>query len=118
MVSSWVGFACGYANFGDLQWRLPLAFQIPWGIILFIGLATFMPDSPRQLIQKGKVEEARKEFGRIRNDLFSHEIQQEFNFMHSQIEYEMNREVLSFWEIYKLYSHRVLVYVFTKQTVE
>ncbi|KAH8817040.1 hypothetical protein F5884DRAFT_242451 [Xylogone sp. PMI_703] len=109
MASSWVGFACGFAPYGALQWRLPLALQVPWGIILFIGLATFMPNSPRQLIQKGKVEEARAEFGRIRADLHSHEVQQEFEFMKAQIEYEQNRDILSIWQIYRLYRHRVLV---------
>jgi hypothetical protein len=109
MVSSWVGFACGYAAYGPVQWRLPLAFQIPWGIVLFIGLATFMPNSPRQLIQNGRIDEARAEFGRIRNDLHSSEVQEEFVFMKSQIEYEHNREVLTFWEIWRLYRHRVSV---------
>jgi hypothetical protein len=109
MVSSWVGFACGYASYGPLQWRLPLAFQIPWGIILLIGLSTFMPNSPRQLIQKGKIDESRAAFGRIRNDLQSDDVQQEFAFMKAQIEYEQSREVLNFMEIWKLYRHRVLV---------
>jgi hypothetical protein len=115
MVSGWVGFSCQFAPYGTVQWRLPLALQVPWGIILFIGLATFMPDSPRQLIQKGKVDEARTEFCRIRADLHSYEVHQEFGFMRAQIEYEQNQEILTFWEIYKLYQHRVLVYVVTGQ---
>lgn len=91
------------------QWRLPLGIQIPWGIILFIGLATFMPNSPRQLIRNGKVDQARLEFIRIRRDLHSHEAQEEFAFMHAQIEYEMEREAKSFAEIWKLYRRRALV---------
>src|SRR6201996_2903464 len=78
MVSNWVGYACGYASNGNLQWRLPLAIQVPWGIILFAGLATFMPNSPRQLIRNNKLEEARRAFIRIRSDLSSHEVHQEF----------------------------------------
>jgi MFS family permease len=73
MMSNWVGMACGYAPYGALQWRLPLGIQIPWGIIMFVGLSTFMPNSPRQLIRKGKVEQARTAFTRIRRDLASHE---------------------------------------------
>jgi MFS family permease len=111
MLSSWVGFACGYAPYGAAQWRVPLALQLPWGIIMFVGLATFMPNSPRQLVQKGKIDEARAEFCRIRADLYSHEVQEEFGFMRAQIEYEQNREILTIWDIYKLYRHRVLVYV-------
>jgi hypothetical protein len=38
MSANWIGFACGYAPYGVAQWRVPLALQIPWGIILFTGL--------------------------------------------------------------------------------
>ncbi|KAJ9215891.1 hypothetical protein DTO166G4_2435 [Paecilomyces variotii] len=108
MMSNWVGFACGYAPYGPTQWRLPLGIQIPWGIIMFIGLATFMPNSPRQLIRNGKVEQARIEFIRIRRDLHSHEVHREFALMRAQIEYEMQREITSYREIFKLFRHRVL----------
>ncbi|OQU98784.1 hypothetical protein CLAIMM_04514 [Cladophialophora immunda] len=109
MTANWVGYACNFAPYGSLQWRLPLALQIPWGIIMFIGLATFMPNSPRYLIQKGKVEEARIAFCRIRQDLHSHEVMEEFTLMKSQIQFEMERKLPSFWEAFRLYRHRILV---------
>ncbi|WPH00512.1 putative MFS monosaccharide transporter [Acrodontium crateriforme] len=109
MMSNWVGFACSYAPYGAVQWRLPLAIQIPWGVILFIGLWKFMPDSPRQLIRKGKIDEARLEFIKIRRDLLSHELQEEFALMHAQIEYEMEREIRSYGEIFKLFRRRAFV---------
>jgi len=109
MTSNWVGMACGYAAYGSKQWRLPLGLQIPWGIVLFIGLSTFMPNSPRQLIRNGKVEEARSEYIKIRRDLQSHEAIEEFALMHAQIEYEMQREITSYREMWKLYRHRILV---------
>lgn len=111
MMSNWVGFAGSYAPYGQMQWRLPLAIQIPWGVVMFAGLATFMPNSPRQLIRQGKVSQARTEFAKIRRDLEPMEMQREFALMESQIEYEMTRELRSFREIYKLYQHRVLVSV-------
>lgn len=111
MVANWVGFACGYAPYGDLQWRLPLALQIPWGIIMFISLATFMPNSPRQLIQAGKVEQARQVFQRIWAGSDLDEVSEEFKIMHAQLEYEDTRQVPSYWEIFNLYRHRVMVYV-------
>lgn len=111
MLSNWVGYACSYAPYGRVQWRLPLGIQIPWGVILFLGLATFMPNSPRQLIRSGKIEEARSEFVKIRRDLHSHEVQEEFALMRTQIEYEMEREITSYREIFRLFRHRVLVYV-------
>ncbi|KAL3469067.1 general substrate transporter [Aspergillus californicus] len=109
MASNWIGYACSWAPYGAVQWRLPLAIQIPWGIIMFCGLATFMPNSPRYLIRTGKVEEARNEFSRIRRDLNSLELRQEFAQMLAQIEYESEREITSYKEIFKLFRHRALV---------
>jgi MFS family permease len=109
MMSNWVGFACGYAPYGPTQWRLPLGLQVPWGIVLFIGLATFMPNSPRQLIRNGKVDQARIEFIRIHRDLQSHEVHEEFALMRAQIEFEMQRELTSYKEIFKVFRHRVMV---------
>ncbi|CAI7648586.1 unnamed protein product [Penicillium manginii] len=109
MMSNWVGYACSYAPYGPVQWRLPLGIQIPWGVIMFIGLSTFMPNSPRQLIRSGKVEDAAREFTRIRRGFGEEEVQQEFALMQAQIEYEMEREITSYKEIFKLYRSRVLV---------
>lgn len=109
MTSNWVGFAGGFAPYGQAQWRVPLGLQIPWGIVLFTGLVTFMPNSPRQLIQRGRVEEARHEFTKIRSDLQSHVVQEEFGLMKAQIEFEMRREIPTFKEIWKTYRRRVLV---------
>ncbi|KAF2758973.1 putative MFS monosaccharide transporter [Pseudovirgaria hyperparasitica] len=107
MSSNFVGFASGYAPYGQIQWRLPLALQIPWGIILFCGLITFMPNSPRQLIRRGKPEEARAEFVKIRRTSASAaDVQQEFALMQRQIEFEMQREVKSYKDIFRLYRHR------------
>lgn len=109
MMSNWVGFACGFAPYGSTQWRLPLGLQIPWGVIMFIGLQTFMPNSPRQLIRSGKIDQARIEFIKIRRDLKSHEVQEEFALMKSQIEYETEKEMTSYRDIFKAHKHRVLV---------
>ena len=111
MCANWVGFAGSFAPYGEAQWRVPLALQLPWGIVLFFGLSTFMPNSPRELVRKGRVEDARDAFLKIRSDLGSHEVQGEFTLMRAQIEYEMAREITSYAEIWRLYRHRVLVYV-------
>jgi hypothetical protein len=112
MTADWVGFACGYASYGAVQWRLPLALQIPWGIVLFAGLVTFMPNPPRQLIRHGKVEQALRFFTRIRSDLHSRDVQQKFSLMKDQIEFEMEREIPSYREIFRIYRHRALVYAY------
>ncbi|KAE8353066.1 MFS monosaccharide transporter [Aspergillus coremiiformis] len=109
MASNWVGYACSFAPYGPVQWRLPLGIQIPWGIIMFFGLITFMPNSPRHLIKSGMVEQARDEFRRIRRDLHPNEMHREFDIMAAQIEYEMEREITSYKDIFRLFRHRVLV---------
>ncbi|KAL2107132.1 hypothetical protein VUR80DRAFT_5659 [Thermomyces stellatus] len=111
MTSNWVGFAGGFAPYGQVQWRVPLALQIPWGIILFLGLVSFMPHSPRQLIKSGKIEQARREFSKTRSKLEVHEVQEEFDLMRAQIEFESHRKVPTLFEIWKLYRRRVLVSV-------
>ena len=68
-----------------------------------------MPNSPRQLIRQGKVDQARIAFVQIRRDLHSHDIQEEFALMRAQIEFEADREVKTYSEIFKLYRHRALV---------
>ncbi|KAH8805154.1 solute carrier family 2 [Xylogone sp. PMI_703] len=114
MMSNWIGFAFSYAPYGASQWRGPLAIQIPWGIILFIGLATFMPNSPRQLIRQGRIDEARDEYVKIRRGLQTHEAHQEFALMHAQIEFERAREITSYKEIFKVFRHRALVSIFVQ----
>ena len=68
-----------------------------------------MPDSPRQLIRKGHVDRARVEFIKIRRDLHSTEAQEEFALMHAQIEYEMEREIKSYKDIFRLFRRRAMV---------
>lgn len=114
-MSNWVGMACAQAPYGPVQWRLPLGIQIPWGVILFIGLSTFMPNSPRQLIRHGKIEEARKAFAQVRRDLLADDVQDEFLLMRSQIEFEMEREVRSYGEIFRLFRRRAFVLVSYQQ---
>lgn len=76
---------------------------------MFFGLITFMPDSPRHLIRKGNVEQARAEFKKIRRDLRADEFQQEFAAMVAQIHYEKEREISSYKDIFRLFRRRALV---------
>ncbi|KAI1170189.1 putative MFS monosaccharide transporter [Nemania sp. FL0916] len=109
LTANWVGFAGSFAPYGPVQWRLPLGLQAPWGIILFICLATYMPKSPRELIQKGDIDGARQEFAKIRSDVPPHEVREEFALMKAQIEYEKQRTFSKYRDIFKVYQHRVLV---------
>ena len=40
----------------SIQWRFPLAFQTLFAIIV-LGIVPFLPESPRYLISRGKVDE-------------------------------------------------------------
>ncbi|KAL4890581.1 general substrate transporter [Aspergillus ambiguus] len=54
-IAYWIDYG---AHFGppDLVWRFPIAFQIVFGIIIIVGMF-FLPDSPRYLISKDKIQE-------------------------------------------------------------
>lgn len=59
------GIFLGYCtNFGtknysnSTQWRVPLGLSFAWALFMIIGM-TFVPESPRFLVENGKTEEAR-----------------------------------------------------------
>lgn len=45
LFPNWVGYACFFAK-GNAQWRIGLACQIPFAVILSLG-AFMLPESPR-----------------------------------------------------------------------
>jgi hypothetical protein len=112
-LSNWSGFACSYAPYGPVQWRVPLSIQIPWGIILMCGLLTFMPQSPRELIKRGQIEAGRAAFTKLRTDLGSEEaIYQEFDLMCRQIDFELHRQ-MPWREGFRTFRHRILISIGT-----
>lgn len=107
MLANWIGFACGYAPDGPVQWRLPLALQLPWGVILFLGAQFILPESPRWLIQHGHDERARKSFSKVHRGI--QDADQEFEIMQSQILFEESRDAISWKEAFTKYRHRALI---------
>lgn len=49
-------------------YRIPMAVQLIFPIILVPGLLTFAPESPRWLLSRGKIEQARESLLRLRGD--------------------------------------------------
>ncbi|KAH3671351.1 hypothetical protein WICMUC_004648 [Wickerhamomyces mucosus] len=65
-----LGIFLGYcANYGtksytnSAQWRIPLGLCFLYALLMIFGM-TFMPESPRFLVEVGKIEEARKSIAR------------------------------------------------------
>ncbi|OJJ06679.1 hypothetical protein ASPVEDRAFT_140773 [Aspergillus versicolor CBS 583.65] len=54
-IAYWIDFGAHYGP-SDLVWRFPIAFQIFFGIIIIVGM-WYLPDSPRYLISKDRIEE-------------------------------------------------------------
>lgn len=59
MFSTWVdlGFYLHYKN--SINWRFPIAFQVVFALIVMV-LVTILPESPRWLIKKGRLDEAKQ----------------------------------------------------------
>ncbi|KAJ4984905.1 MFS monosaccharide transporter [Stagonosporopsis vannaccii] len=72
------------------SYRIPIAVQFLWAIILAIGLA-LLPESPRFWVKKGKLDKAAAALGRVRGQpLDSEYIQDELAEIIANHEYEMS----------------------------
>jgi sugar porter (SP) family MFS transporter len=47
------------------QYRIPIAIQFAWGVVLATGLC-FLPESPRYFVKRGNIEAARKSLATLR----------------------------------------------------
>ncbi|KAK1996050.1 hypothetical protein LX36DRAFT_638716 [Colletotrichum falcatum] len=68
-IAYWYGF---YFLQGSIRWRFPVSFQSFFTIIVMIGLL-YLPDSPRWLAMKGRMEEAREVTSRLLGKPIDHE---------------------------------------------
>ncbi|KAL5604309.1 hypothetical protein BROUX41_002282 [Berkeleyomyces rouxiae] len=79
-----------HKNNDTTSYRVPIAVQFAWSLILFGGML-FLPETPRFLIKQGKHEEAAKSLCRLRRlDPDHEEIQAELAEIRANHEYEMS----------------------------
>ncbi|KND87650.1 putative glucose transporter rco-3 [Tolypocladium ophioglossoides CBS 100239] len=72
------------------SYRIPIAVQFAWSLILFTGLI-FLPETPRYLIRRDKPKKAMKSLGIIRRLPADHPaIQQEYDEIKASHEYELS----------------------------
>ncbi|KAI9269180.1 general substrate transporter [Phascolomyces articulosus] len=65
-IAYWLEFGLYFVN-GEFPWRFPLAFQMVFGIILFVG-TYFLPESPRWLQSKDREEDCKMVLARLWTD--------------------------------------------------
>ncbi|KAI1308621.1 putative sugar transporter [Xylaria venustula] len=65
-LSSWINYALSFRT-GALQWRLPLAIQLFFPLIIF-PLVPIVPESPRWLLLVGRDEEAKEVLAKVNDE--------------------------------------------------
>ncbi|CCC70795.1 hypothetical protein NCAS_0F03110 [Naumovozyma castellii] len=88
-----LGIFLGYCtNYGtknysnSVQWRVPLGLCFAWALFM-IGGMTFVPESPRYLVEAGKIDEARASLSKVNKTPGDHPfIQQELELIEASVE--------------------------------
>jgi len=109
-LSAWIGFGSFFSpadsSFG---WRFPLAFQCGPSLLLLLG-SSFLPFSPRWLLQQDRPEEALAVLKRLhtsKEDPQGHEAAREFYQMRRQLELDRSiKAKTGAFEIFKTPSNR------------
>ncbi|KAL7267813.1 hypothetical protein RUND412_009583 [Rhizina undulata] len=108
LCASWIGYGAysGFAPTDDRQWRIPLAIQcIPAAIL---GLLIFLfPESPRWLIDHGKVEQGLQTLAKLHahGDIDDPWVRVEFEQIQESITNEHEHAAKSWGELFKTKSN-------------
>lgn len=106
-LASYMGMAFFYAEDPAAKWRGPLGLALLFPIIMLV-MMPFVPESPRFLLMKGRVEEAREivlKLHRIPNDPDNEFARSEFYQMSHQAELDRTIKV-TWWEMFAKPAYR------------
>ncbi|KAG5800522.1 hypothetical protein H9Q69_000409 [Fusarium xylarioides] len=83
------------------SYRIPIALQLAWSLILFTGLL-FLPETPRFLVKKSQLDKAAKSLSRLRRlPADSPEVAHELNEVVANHEFEMSLGQSSYLQCFK-----------------
>ena len=84
-LASWVNFGFYYVS-GAVNWRFPIAFQLVF-IVILLALTPLLPESPRWLIKKERLEEATQVLSRLLDrDVNDTLVAQEVTIIHTALQ--------------------------------
>ncbi|ODV87141.1 hypothetical protein CANARDRAFT_5697 [[Candida] arabinofermentans NRRL YB-2248] len=82
------------------QWRIPLGLSFAWALLMIFGM-TFMPESPRFLIEHDRIEEAKASIARVNKvTADSAFAEHEANLIYASIEHERAAGKASWGELF------------------
>ncbi|KAL1888450.1 hypothetical protein Sste5346_009567 [Sporothrix stenoceras] len=102
LLSAWVGYGTYFSNNGTFAWRFPLALSCLFPLILLAG-SPWIPESPRWLIWRDRVDEAWKITAKLHHDTTDptqRMAKAEFFQMRTQIDFDRTQD-LSMMHMFK-----------------
>ena len=90
-LGSYMGLAFHYVKAPEAQWRGPLGIALIFPVIMS-ALCSIIPESPRYLLMRGRVDDAREVVYKIhgtKNDVDQEYVRQEFYQMTKQAEMDI-----------------------------
>ncbi|KAI3175601.1 hypothetical protein DTO039G3_2759 [Penicillium roqueforti] len=92
VFAAWLGFGLSYVSDSSVSWRLPIASQGLFGLIV-VGCIMLLPESPRWLARVGRLEEASEGLARMENvAVDSEHVLQELEIIRQSLEIDENAE--------------------------
>ncbi|KAJ5092719.1 hypothetical protein N7456_008580 [Penicillium angulare] len=100
-VTSWMNYGFTYLPHNSVSWRFPLGFQSFCSIVTLL-LTLIMPESPRWLVLRGRLDEAQDILARLASkDPSDPEIAESLQVLVNTVHHEQEAETASFRDLLK-----------------